>query len=192
MKPLILLLWLAVILNLSAIAQPGFSTGAIVVPFSSYAGNPHNFESPYRYSTGVALGVVAQFDFTTKWSLASGVWYESASVKAGDGIFSAAYRSKQNRIVIPFLLNFRSSERKVSPYFSAGTLLVTKGNERGLAAKPLLAAGLSYRVVPHFTLNLQPSFTLGANSKADRSYYPTNRQLSFQAQLLYHLMTKTK
>lgn len=190
MKRTALLSWLLLSTGFLAKAQSRFSGGVLLSPFSSYAGEPRDYEAPSRYSTGISLGVQAQYDFTEKWSLASGLWYETASVKAGDGIFSNAYRIPQRTIAIPILLNFRPAKRKVSPYFSGGTVLVTKQEERGLTAKALLAAGLSYRINPLLMLNVQPALTLGANSKSDRLVYPTNRQLSMQAQVLYHFSSR--
>ncbi|MPR37023.1 hypothetical protein [Salmonirosea aquatica] len=172
-------------------SQPTVSMGPLLAPFSSYAGEPRQPDASFRYSTGIALGLQAQIDFTKKWSITSGFWYETASVKAGDGIFSSAYRINQRNIAIPLLLNFRPADRKVSPYFSGGTLLVSKREEQGLIARLLLAAGLSYRINTHLTFNVQPALTLGAPSKLDRTLYPSNRQLSLQAQLLYQFSTRT-
>jgi len=172
-------------------SQPRVSVGPLLALFSSYAGEPRDFEASFRYSTGISVGLQAQYDFSKKWALASGLWYETASVKAGDGILSATYRTNQHNIAIPLLLNFRPADRLVSPYFSAGTLLVTKQEERGLTAKALFAAGLSYQINPQLTLHVQPALTLGANSKPDRAIYPSNRQLSLQAQLLYHFSSHT-
>lgn len=191
MKRIAFLSWLLLSTGFWASAQSRLSAGLLLSPFSSYAGKPRDVDASFRYSTGVSLGVQAQFDMTKKWSLASGLWYETASVKAGDGIFSAAYRTNQHNIAIPILLNFRPADRKVSPYFSAGTLVVTKPGERVIKAKMLLAAGISYRVNPRFTIQVQPALALGSASKVDRAVYPANRQLSLQTQILYHFSTRT-
>lgn len=191
MKPAFLLTFLLLSLGYLAEAQSRLSAGVLLAPFSSYAGDPRDVDAHFRYSTGISLGVQTHFNFTKKWSLASGFWYETSSVKTGEGVFSAAYRTPQHNIAIPVLLNFRPTDRTVSPYLSAGTLLGSKQGERGLYARPLFAAGLSYRINPRLTLDLQPALTLGANSKMDRMSYPTNRQLSMQAQLLYHFSTRT-
>ena len=186
MKHPLLLALLLLVSGSWAQAQSRFSAGVLLAPFSSYAGDPRDYEASFRYSTGIALGVQAQFDLTTQWSLASGLWYETASVKSGAGIWGPAYRIPQRTIAIPMLLNFRPSERTISPYLSAGTLLVSNPEGRGLAAKALLAAGLSYRINPHLTLQVQPALTLGSNHRGDRGIYPANRQVSLQTQLLYH------
>lgn len=172
-------------------SQPNVSVGPILAPFSSYAGEPRDFEASFRYGTGISMGVQAQVDLSQKWSLASGFWYETASVKAGDGLFSGASRTKQRHVAIPLLLNFRPANRTVSPYFSAGTLLVAQQGQRMPTARALFAAGLSYRVAPRLSVNVQPALTLGANSETDRVFYPRNRQLSLQTQLLYRFSTRT-
>lgn len=190
MKRIVLLFGILLFMSFWAKAQSRFSGGILLAPFSSYAGEPRDYEAPSRYSIGISLGLQAQYDFTERWSLASGLWYETASVKMGNGVFGNAYRIPQHNITIPLLLNFRPTERKVSPYFSGGTLLVSRQEERGLTAKALLSAGLSYQINPLFTLNVQPALTLGANSKSDRVVYPSNRQLSLQAQILYHFLSR--
>lgn len=190
MKRIVLLFGILLSMGFLANAQSRFSGGVLLAPFSTYAGEPRDYEAPFRYSTGISLGVQAQYDFTERWSLASGLWYETASVKMGNGVFGNAYRIPQHNITIPLLLNFRLTERKVSPYFSGGTLLVSKPEERGLMAKALLLAGLSYQINSHFTLTVQPALALGANSKSDRLVYPSNRQLSLQAQILYHFSSR--
>jgi hypothetical protein len=158
--------------NLPVFSQPNISLGPLLAPFSTYAGEPRDYEASFRYGTGVSMGVQAQVDLSQKWSLASGFWYETASVKSGNKIFSGASRTNQRNVAIPLLLNFRPAVRMVSPYFSAGTLLVAQQGQRMPTARALFAAGLSYRVAPRLSVNIQPALTFGANSKFDRDFYP--------------------
>ena len=172
-------------------AQSKFSGGFFLSPFSSYSGSPLNIESPSRYATGALFGAAFQYSVSSKWSLASGVLYESARVKFNpDGLFSASYIIRRRNVALPLLVNFQPSSKKVSPYLSAGVLFSPSNNEWGVATRMLLAAGLSYRAGSRWLVIAQPAFTLGASSKADRAFFPTNRQLSFQTQLLYRFGAK--
>lgn len=186
MKILTLFLGLAIGCGIAANAQSRLAAGLTFAPYSSYNGKSLDIDVPFRYSVGVAVGAQAQFNLTSKWSLSSGLWYERASVKTGTDFYGTASVTSQRYLTIPLWLNFRLNERKVAPYFTAGLLMTKIMAERGLTTRPHLAAGLSYRMIPELTLNLQPAFTIGANSKSESLLTSTNRQLSLQAQLLYN------
>jgi len=81
--------------SLPVLSQPNVSVGPLLAPFSTYAGEPRDYEASFRYGTGISMGVQAQVGLSQKWSLASGLWYETASVKSGDGVFSGASRTHE-------------------------------------------------------------------------------------------------
>ncbi|GAB3170058.1 outer membrane beta-barrel protein [Telluribacter humicola] len=172
-------------------AQSKLSIAPTVAPFSSYSDSQKQNYLLFKYGTGLTIGANINYHFTPVWSLTTGYWYQWGKVKGQYGDFFNFFRSQEEYMNIPLLLNMRPSSRKVSPYFSGGVIL---SKETGLyksrmAAKTMLGAGVSYQLSPRLTVIAQPTLVLGSDRHEKEEYpsFPAKRQLSFQAQLSYHL-----
>lgn len=188
--PALLLFFTGFFFN-SAWAQSRFSVAPVVAPFSSYSDSHKQNYLLFKYGTGLTIGANINYHFSPVWSLTTGYWYQRGKVKGQYGDFFAFFRSREEYMNIPLLINIRPSSRKVSPYFSGGMIL---SKETGLyrsrmAAKTMLGAGVSYQLSPRLTVIAQPTLVLGSDrhEKEDYPSFPTKRQLSFQAQLMYNL-----
>jgi hypothetical protein len=172
-------------------AQSRFSIAPTIAPFSSYSDSRKQNYLLFKYGTGLTIGANINYHFSPVWSLTTGYWYQRGKVKGQYGDFFAFFRSTEEYMNIPLLLNMRPSSRKVSPYFSGGIVLSkeTGLNRSRTTAKTMLGAGVSYQLSPRLTVIAQPTLVLGSDrhEKEGPPSFPAKRQLSFQAQLLYNL-----
>ena len=147
-------------------------------------------------AAGYTAGLTTQYAYAPGWSVAAGVWYSQATLRQtrlttlGDGTTAISSRTLR----IPLLLNYHSSTRRLSPYFSLGLLLdfpmasrvvVTHAGQptqhlrlttdSGPVFQPMLGAGGRYRVNRRWALIVQPivSYNLGrfGGAQTDNSSY---------------------
>ena len=155
-------------------------------------------------SVGYTLGAMAHYAFTPSLSVSTGFWYNRLGT---NGIFPFAPGPIPARIIhraiqVPLLLNYRSSQRRLSPYFSAGLLVDVRrptifrpesgsgqSDARVLAGKqddfrPVLGAGISYRINQHVSLLVQPLLIWQFRPNKDYAHF-VSYQINAQTQLVY-------
>ncbi len=149
------------------IIVPGDGSGAIVLP--DFATKTKGY--------GYTVGVMGRYEFIPRWSVATGVWmsYNRTNPPSLPSSIPADLRVGQTRgrtIQVPILINFQSSVRRLSPYFSAGALFsfrsptylnIGNGQEIRLATDRhvvrvvlTIGAGVIYRMNDHLALTVQP------------------------------------
>ena len=164
---------------------------------------------PVDYSSktqtwGYVTGIMAHYTFTPNWSVSTGFWYNRFST---DGIFPFAPGNVSARYItqilqVPLLANYRSSQKRLSPYFSAGVLASflqptifrpEAGSglddakvrfDQSVKYRAMLGAGISYRLNPHVSLIAQPMLIWNFKPKGDFSHY-VSYQVNGQTQLVY-------
>lgn len=164
------------------------------------------YMSGKRWAPGYSGGVSILYTYAPGWSVASGIWYQQLTTRqarqtaAGDGTTTVRNRS----IRIPLLLNYASSTKRLSPYFSLGFLTdiplsarvivvrtgestqnLTLANSTRPVFNFMLGAGAKYQLSRRYTLMAQPVWTyqlgqLGGASTDNPSY-----ELSLLTQLAY-------
>ena len=156
---------------------------------------------------GYWFGLMGRYEFSPKWSA-------SVGIRAGHGLSTTGYISLgsiniplhyqyshpfQNAYAIPLLLNYQSSTKRLSPYFSAGVTLNFRsasyvdinGEEvpvkfgKAITITPLAGAGIIYRLTQKLSLIAQPTIQYNVQSHPTYAYYHSYG-LSLQTQLLYH------
>ncbi|GAB3496263.1 hypothetical protein GCM10027341_14770 [Spirosoma knui] len=221
-KPLYVLLLLITLFNSCAFGQKKVSvsvTAAPVFASTSYVRRyfyPNSdgqvvepiFINGRRWSTGFSAGVTVQYTYAPGWSVASGLWYGQLSVRQerlpimGEGQSTVSSRA----IRLPFLVNYRSSTQRLSPYFSLGVLVdfpftsrvvVTRANEstqrlsldsgKGPVFQPLLSAGADYQLSSRYSLLVQPTWTYNMGRFGGSATYNPSFELSLLTQLVYKL-----
>ncbi|GAB4018535.1 hypothetical protein GCM10028773_18520 [Spirosoma koreense] len=144
--------------------------------------------------------------FSSNWSASAGIWAtQFISIKGnitvdGDNTvidysnkhpFEYAYR-------IPVLLNYQSSGKRLSPYFSAGasadfrakSYVDVGGTEvavnigKAVTVTPMLGVGAIYQLKQHLALVVQPMAQYNMQAHPTYTYYH-GYQLSLRAQLMY-------
>ena len=145
-------------------------------------------------SKGYWAGLNGRYSFSQKWSASSGVWYNySSTSKLGT-------KSRSHHFSIPVIANLQVTERKLSPYFSAGALwnfgttsrltipdfgtVNFKSDRNTFRISPLIGAGVIYHFAERLSLVAQPTFTYAIPpSNVNIQAY----QLSLNVQLMLKL-----
>lgn len=129
---------------------------------------------------GYSAGLTVYYTYAPGWSVAAGIWYRQLATHtarlalAGEGTTSIRNRSLR----IPILVNYRSSPKRLSPYYSLGLLTDIPFTARVVASKAgepmqhlrlnapagpvfsaLAGAGAVYQVDRNVALTLQPTAT---------------------------------
>ena len=143
---------------------------------------------------GFQAGSSLHFRVAPRWSLSSGLWLEWKSTKqVGTGPFT---NLGHHSIKVPLLVHYQRTDKRLTPYFSAGlvwdkykySVYANSKPPRSITVfnvatdpqiKYLLGAGGKYQFNEHLAGIIQPTFIYGTRS-SERSY-----QLSLQTQLVF-------
>lgn len=198
-----------------ASAQGRFSVSVTAVPTYAYSDSRVNFIIPnnngqlttqtFAANTaafGFKVGVMTQYALSPSWSVSAGLWY---SRLGWNSIFPFSpgdipARTIQKDWQVPLLINYRSSQQRLSPYFSLGalanfpghTLYRAEGNVTKISFvnpvdfRPVLGAGVAYKLGQRLFFIAQPQFIWRFKPKGDYEHFVTY-QLQAQFQLLYSL-----
>lgn len=156
---------------------------------------------------GYSIGVLLHYNFDQKWSILTGirashaVWGKSIfSENAVDIPIQYTYGHPfRNAYSTPLQVNFRSSGKRLSPYFSAGatfnypetSYLLVNGDEipvkfgKAVVINPIVGAGVDYRLSQRCSLMVQPTLQYDVQDHSSYTFYHSY-VLSLQTQLLYH------
>ncbi|MDQ6477080.1 outer membrane beta-barrel protein [Dyadobacter sp. LHD-138] len=190
-------------------AQRKFAFSAIVAPFYGHTKtsttvilpdyNGSGTLSPQEFKSesspkGYWIGLNGRYSLSKKWSASTGLWFSQSRSK------TSASLGRSHNFSIPVMVNFQTSERKLSPYFSAGALwnfgttsrvdipdmgtAIFKSDRNTSRVSPMVGAGVVYQFSPHLSLIAQPTFSYaippsGIHMRAYR--------LGFNAQLMFTL-----
>ncbi|WP_161597211.1 outer membrane beta-barrel protein [Dyadobacter flavalbus] len=187
--------------------QSKFSFSATLAPFyahnkttvqlpvdSGFDPNPGGVWTSKSSSKGYWVGLNGRYSFSKKWSASTGLWFSQSRSKNSNS------SSRSHNFAIPVMVNFQTSERKLSPYFSAGALwnfastsrittkdfgtLIFKFGKGDISRLlPTVGAGVIYHFAPHFSLIGQPTFgyAIPPSGIDSHTYQPGfNMQLMFK------------
>jgi hypothetical protein len=177
------------------ILLPDYSNGNII---------PVDFSSRTT-GRGYTIGLMGRYSFRRKWSVSTGAWmnYNRTDVPSVEtntpGVNLTVGQTRGRNVQVPVLVNFQSSTRRLSPYFSAGALLsfrsanyLNVGNDQEIRIKtgkhdvtivPTVGVGVIYRMSNHLSLAVQPTFNYYLPQGTYSSYF--SGQASLQTQLFY-------
>jgi hypothetical protein len=192
----------------AATGQTKFAFSATVAPF--YAHNKTTVKLPLDSGfdpnqggvwtsksspKGYWVGLNGRYSFSKKWSASSGLWFSQSRLKTSNS------SSRSHNFAVPVMINFQTSERKLSPYFSAGALwnftrtsratikdigtVVFKSGKGDISRLlPTVGAGVIYHFAPHFSLIGQPTFgyAIPPSGVDSRAY-----QMGFNMRLMFKL-----
>lgn len=192
----------------AATGQTKFAFSATVAPFYAHNKNtvilpPDSGFDPNlggKWTSKVSpkgywVGLNGRYSFSKKWSASTGLWFSQSRLKISNS------SSRSHNFAIPVMVNFETSERKLSPYFSAGGLwnfastslatikdigtVIFKSDKGGISRfLPTVGAGVIYHFASHFSLIAQPTFGYAIPpSGIDSHAY----QLGFNMQLMFKL-----
>ncbi|WP_420151061.1 outer membrane beta-barrel protein [Spirosoma sp.] len=155
-------------------------------------------------SAGFLTGFMMHYAFTPRWSVSSGLWYNRLGA---DGINPFVPGNFPARIIsqnlqIPLLVNLRLNSRRLSPYFSLGSLAnfpqstlyrseTNAGTDKTSIRfntpadfRAVVGAGVSYQLAQHWSLLFQPQLVWHFQPKGDYERFIAY-QLNGHFQLMY-------
>ncbi|WP_159476325.1 outer membrane beta-barrel protein [Dyadobacter sp. 3J3] len=188
-------------------AQCKFALSATVAPFyvhnkttatiKDFDNNGVLQTTVYKSSNswnGSWFGLNGRYSFSSKWSVSTGLWLNESRAS------SVNSRGRSHSFSIPLMVNFQTSQGKLSPYFSAGALynfqtishtyiddfgsFVFKTGDKTSRISPTVGAGVIYDFTKHLSVIAQPtiSYTIPRSGIDSHTY-----QFLFHIQLLYKL-----
>ncbi len=176
------------------IIVPGDGSAAIVLP---------NFATKTK-GYGYTVGILGKYEFVPRWSVSTGVWMSynrtnPPNLPPDIPTDLLVGQTRGRNVQVPVLVNFQSSIRRLSPYFSAGTLFsfrsptylnIGNGQEIRLETDkhrvtivPTVGVGAIYRMSNHLSLSVQPTFNYYLPQGTYSSYF--SGRASLQTQLFY-------
>ncbi|WP_018622344.1 outer membrane beta-barrel protein [Spirosoma luteum] len=193
--------------SVSATAAPAYAHLSARLNYLQPVGNGQFESSVFSTNTssfGYAAGVMGHYRFTPSWSVSTGVWYNRLGYEGpfpfAPGPISARIISQTTQV--PLLVNYRSRQQRLSPYFSVGvltslrrsTLYRPDSNSGQTEAKvvfsrsddyrPVVGAGIAYRVSTHVSLLVQPMLIWQFRPANDYDHFVAY-QLNALTQLVY-------
>ena len=159
-----------------------------------------------RWLSGHCAGLSIIFNYAPGWSVSSGVWFEQLSIRqdrqpaAGPGVITL-----RNRVIrVPVYLNYASSTKRLSPYFSLGFLVDLPITSRMVVQRdgestqylrltvPLrpifhlaVGAGIRYKLAERYTIMTQPTWAYKLGQFGSSSTYDSSFELGLLTQLAY-------
>lgn len=174
---------LSISASLSPIYTSNFKSHLIAIPPNQgQLVNPAYTQSSTRY--GYSVGLSAHYAFSARWSATTGLWVNNFTRAESTFLYNTATngmitsRNAGTRVSartyqVPLLANYRTSDKKLAAYFSAGVLislpppatdyLISENNDYALLRSsrgkvlPMIGAGISYRLDNHFSFLAQPT-----------------------------------
>jgi hypothetical protein len=212
--PFLFALFVSLLVATTTVGQGRFSIAPTLAPTYHYSNWASQFENKdasigSESTTGISAGLTASYAFTPKWSLSAGFLYNRSSGNSRfDNFMNISTQARQTEsLQLPLLLNYTSSTRRLSPYFSVGLLAnytyrttnpntmvstyhrIDEGTVSTFSLYGMAGMGVSYRVTPKLTLIVQPTaaYRLNGPSKGyPISYTRWNEYLyGLQTQLKY-------
>lgn len=198
-----LILFLPILFVSSTIGQNRFS----VAPSIGFVGgntSTHIFTGELGFrdrGNGLLIGVTGNYAITPKWFISTGISYNWIKYHR---VIPEISRIKTKDLMIPALIHYRPSSKRLSPYLSTGIIMekiqskdystppyiksdFTKG-KFPLTLAIALGAGISYKVTPSLSWIIQPSLYYQVYTAQSKVIFPDYRsyKVSLQTQLLYH------
>ena len=197
-------------LALSATASPTFSNIYYNYRYFYPESDGQVVEPVYlngnRWLSGYCAGLSVLYKYAPGWSVSSGVWFEQLSIRqnrqpaAGPGVITL-----HNRVIrVPIYLNYASSTKRLSPYFSLGFLVDLPITSRMVVhrdgestqylrlitpVKPIFQlavnAGIQYKLTKRYTLMTQPTWAYKLGQFGGSSTYDSSFELGLLMQLAY-------
>lgn len=209
---------LALLSGHSSVAQGKFSLSVSGAPTYSYSKVRQTVLTPAIGSgfipvdltsrstgQGYTIGLLGSYAFQPEWSVSAGILmsYNHTDVPIVETSMpvdhSLVGRTRSRHYQVPILVNFQSSTRRLSPYFSAGALLrfrsptyLNIGNDQeirlaadrhSVTVVPTIGVGGIYRMTKHLSLAVQPTFNYYLPQGMYSSYF--SGWAGLQTQLFY-------
>lgn len=151
---------------------------------------------------GVALGLTGLYELDSTWSITAGLAYNW--LKYYRRLPERGVIRKTEDVQLPVMVNYRSSSKRLSPYFSMGAMLEKRMVTR-VAVSPAyvnsdirtklpisvwlgMGAGISYRISPKCSFIAQPTLFYMLKTREENLLYAKfdSFKLNVQAQFVFY------
>ncbi len=141
-----------------------------------------------------SAGLTARYHFTSNWDVSVGLLYNWNSSR----LTSPPHPYGENRpfpteaIQVPVSVNYRLTDRRLSPYFSAGALFVKSKTftEAPIKTNGIVGIGFDYRFHSGLSLLVQPTVSYLFYKPANDAFFEFTKYSSYslglQTQLIWH------
>lgn len=107
-----------------------------------------------------SIGLTARYHFTPKWDVSAGILLNRNSSQLTNPNFPQTdIGIIRTYLQVPVLANYRMTDRRLSPYFSAGALLGKSQTSAPVKMNGVIGIGVDYRFNSSLSLLLQPTAT---------------------------------
>ena len=201
MKASLLFGALILMLNAPSVAQSRFS----LAPAYWFNYNPYSSQATYTYNGSTtqilasgysivsSFGLTARYRFNPRWDVSIGaLYYRDANYnKSPQGPYGdfAPFISKGWQL--PLLVNYRLTDRRLSPYFSTGVIFARSSTFTGrpITTDGVVGVGLIYRLDAGLSLLVQPTASYSFYRPASDAVYTLTQYSSYslglQTQLIW-------
>lgn len=166
----------------------------IILPDANGSGTYSQVWKSESSPKGFWIGLNGRYSFSQKWSASTGLWLSESWLKSSNS------SSRSHNFSIPAMVNFQTSEKKLSPYFSAGALwnfgttshvnirdigtVIFKSESHTSRISPMIGAGVIYHFARHLSLIAQPTFSYAIPPSGYNSHA---YQIGLNVQLMFKL-----
>lgn len=202
------------------LAQRRFSVGVTAAPVLAHSHSNYTFAFPGQAGAGpdfrefdirttaggATIGAAVEYAFNQHWSINTGSFYHQLRYK--EPYFTAnpsSTRVTTSGWQIPLAVTYRSSTKRLSPYFSVGAVGFLPGVtvfksldspniptsrirfERPINVQALVGAGIAYQLTDRWLLSVQPTLLWHFRPKDD-TFIQYNQFTAYQIQGQVRLM----
>ena len=201
MKTSLLFAGIMLMLTAPSLAQSRFS----LAPAYWFNYNPYSSQATYSYNglttpifaSGYSIvssfGLTARYHFTPQWDVSVGALYyrDANHIKSPQGPYGDFVPLISKGWQLPLLVNYRLTQRRLSPYFSTGAIFARSNTFTGrpITTDGVVGIGFSYRLDAGLSMLVQPiasySFYRPANDAVYNYTQYSSYSLGLQTQLIW-------
>ncbi|AUD04095.1 porin family protein [Spirosoma pollinicola] len=201
MKTTLLFGTLILMLNAPSVAQSRFS----LAPAYWFNYNPYSSKTTYTYNGSPtqilasghsiisSFGLTARYRFNPRWDVSVGALYyrDANHNKSPLGPYGELAPFISKGWQLPLLVNFRLTDRRLSPYFSTGIIFARSNTftARPVTTDGIVGVGLIYRFDAGLSLLVQPTASYGFYRPSSDAVYTLTQYSSYslglQTQLIW-------
>jgi hypothetical protein len=167
-------------------------------PYSSQTIVTYNGSTSQILASGHSIvssyGLTARYQFTPQWDVSVGALYYRAAdhMESPQGPYGAFTPFISKGWQLPLLVNYRLTNRRLSPYLSTGAIF-TRSNTftgRPITTDGVVGIGLNYRIDSALSLLLQPTASYSFYRPANDAVYTLTQYSSYnlgvQGQIIWY------
>ncbi|WP_461102792.1 outer membrane beta-barrel protein [Spirosoma koreense] len=200
------LILLFTLLSSAVVTRIAAQSRVAIAPTYWFSYNPYSYQLNYTFNGSTsqtpiaghdivsAVGLTLRYRFTPHWDVSLGGFYyrDTNHIKTPQSPYNESTSFTSKGWQLPVMINYRLTEHRLSPYFSAGAIFSksTTFTERPLTTDGVVGVGIIYRINSDLLLLLQPTASYSFYRPASDDFYSFTRYSSYslgiQTQLIWY------